>query len=149
MTKYTINKTKKEMTAKKSETNKTKSKIDLKFGMHKQWGFFFKGSTVIGTSSIGDKQILIFINQNYDENDKNNIKQTGMIQCSIQIVDKKSRMYYAALCDGKLIEKSLDDKVEAKEIYTDLKEYVPIIYTLPIEYREFFEPLLRAINKKR
>jgi hypothetical protein len=106
---------------------------EVKFGKQGHWNIFYAEKGVIAIAYAGEKTLLVYLNE----------KENG-IQSSVQIVDSKNNGYFTRVENDKLVEIYLKDDKQLKSPATknNLKEYMPILYTLPKNIKDAINPLL-------
>lgn len=100
---------------------------------HKQWDIYDGKGYLLAVTHFGNKTIQVYVFDN----------EARHVECVVRINDSKGNNYVATVINGALIENYfLYQNEKIIEINNNLKEYLPVIHTLPKNIIEALSPLV-------
>ena len=100
---------------------------------HKSWNIYLGKGYVLAVSIFGSKRVQVYV----FDNDSRRVENV------VRINDSKGNNYVATISNGQLIENMFlyeNEKITEKE--NSLKEYLPVIHTLPKNIKDAISELI-------
>ncbi len=98
-----------------------------------KWDIYQGKNYLLSITRFGKKTVQVYVFGN----------DARRVECVVRITDSRNNNYIATVANGELIENSFSyENGDIVEKANDLKEYLPVIHTLPAKIKEGLSPLL-------
>lgn len=100
---------------------------------HNQWDIYQGRNYLLSVTNFGNKTIQVYVFEN----------EPRRVECLVRINDSIGNNYTATVANGQLIENYfLYDNEKIVEKKNNLKEYMPVIHTLPKNVKDALSELV-------